>query len=361
MRRWQYFVAGFVLIGCSRNPVPEDSYYISQTDYQPELEDTVNTDIPFGSCFFTFLEDSLSISADSIAVDSLQLLPDSMAVSQDSLDLPVDSLSIPDSMSEWLFAEIEIQGSLYQSLSSVSAVDSDVLGAHCVRYLVWGMNPWHGFMAGDSVSLLFNPAPGQRENMVMAFQYTPAAGSSNEQFSGYVFTKTGDNWPSIWKADGSELIRLLDRMPIRTFEEITSMYGEPRGDHTHQGVDYKAPEGTPVFSVTGGTVVRTNWNSSYNGNCVEIDFGGYTEMFLHMNSIEDGVVPGALIEPGTKVGTVGSTGISTAPHLHYQINGSDGYSIDPYLYFGSHRRALGSDDMGRFQEYMDQCRLMMDN
>jgi len=358
MRHWQFFVAGFALIGCSRDPAPEDSYYISYYDYQPDISDTVNTSFPHDG--LVILPDSQTGTADSIVLnDSLGLSPDSISLAQDSLDTSVDSVSIPDSMDDWLFAEIEIRGSLYQSLSSIPGVDSDILGAHCVRYLVWELDPWHGLIAGDSVRILINPVATQRENMVMALEYVPVGGSSNNAFSCYVFTKSGDNWPSVWTPNGLELVRLLDRMPVRTFEEITSVYGEPRGSQSHQGLDYKAPQGTPVYSVTGGSVLRTNWNSAYNGNCIEIDFAGYTEMFLHLSSIEACVVPGASIEPGTQVGSVGTTGASSAPHLHYQINGSDGYSIDPYLYFSSHRRSLGADDTIRFNEYVEQCRVLM--
>jgi murein DD-endopeptidase len=151
----------------------------------------------------------------------------------------------------------------------------------------------------------------------------------------------------------------LDRMPVRTFEEITSVYGEPRGSHYHAGVDYKAPQGTPVYTVTGGRVTRTNWNTSYNGLCVELDFGGYAELFLHLHTIHDGVVPGTLLEPGDQIGTVGNTGVSTAPHLHYQINDPQGHSIDPYLFFSSHRRSLTSDDMEDFMLLVEACRTAM--
>ncbi len=354
MKYWQYIVMIFVLFGCSRDPVPEDSYFITQNDYNNAVDELPEE---------IFLEDSLILivlpdSTVSLDIDSVSAL-DSMIVLEDSLVVEIDSLIPPEPPAEWKFIEIEIQGSLYQSLAVVSDVEPDILGAHCVRNLVWEMNPWRGFIAGDSVRILYTTEELPRENMVVAFEYIPVAGSSNHSFSGYVFTKTGDNWPSVWQPDGSELVKLLDRSPVRTFEEITSVFGEPRGNHTHQGVDFKAPLETPVFSVTGGTVLRTNWNTRYNGYCVEIDFGGYSEVFLHLCSIDSAVSAGALIEPGQSVGTVGNTGISTAPHLHYQINGPDDYAIDPYLYFSSHRRVLGAEDMDRFQEQVALCQRMM--
>ncbi len=355
MKYWQYIVMIILLLGCSREPVPEDSYFITQNDYNDtviEIPERVSSE---DSITLIVLPDSLL----TVNIDSASAL-DSILIQEDSSAAAIDTLIPPDPPDEWKYVEIEIQGSLYQSLAVVSDVQSDILGAHCVRNLVWEMNPWRGFIAGDSIRILYTTDEElARENLVVAFEYIPVAGSSNHGFSGYVFTRTGDNWPSVWQPDGSELVKLLDRSPVRTFEEITSVFGEPRGNHTHQGVDFKAPLETPVFSVTGGTVLRTNWNTRYNGYCIEIDFGGYSEVFLHLLSIDSAVSEGALIEPGQSVGAVGNTGISTAPHLHYQINGPDGYAIDPYLYFSSHRRTLSTGDMDRFQEQVTLCRSMM--
>lgn len=362
MKYWQYIVTGLFLFGCSREPAPDDSYFITQNDYNEEPVETIETVIPGDTTLPMVLSDTLIAVEDTVGLspeDSLALPEDSLAVKIDSLESVTDSLQLAAPPDAWRFVEIEIQGSLYQSLEVVPDVESDILGAHCVRNLVWEMNPWSGFIAGDTMRILYTTEELPRENMVIAFEYIPVAGSSNHSFSGYVFHKSGDNWPSVWKPDGSELVRLLDRSPVRTFEEITSVFGEPRGSHIHQGVDYKAPQETPVFSVTGGTVLRTNWNTAYNGYCIELDFGGYSEIFLHLYSIDSSVVTGALIEQGEQVGTIGNTGVSTAPHLHYQINGPDDYAIDPYLYFSSHRRALSGDDMVRFQAHVNLCRRMM--
>lgn len=364
MRYWQYIVTGLFLCSCSREPVPEDSYFISQDDYGEETVEVIETFIPADSAIPIALPDSLAEDVDIIVIslspeDSLAILEDSLAAVNDSLDVPADSLSLPTPPEAWRFIEIEVQGSLYQSLGVVSEVEPDILGAHCVRNLVWEMNPWRGFTSGDTMRILYTTEELPRENMVIAFEYVPVEGSPNHSFSGYVFRKTGDNWSSVWKPDGSELVRLLNRMPVGTFEEITSVFGEPRGNHVHQGIDYKAPRGTPVFSVTGGSVLRTNWNTACNGYCIEIDFGGYSEIFLHLHTISPRAVPGAIIEPGEEVGTVGNTGISTASHLHYQINGPDDYAIDPYLYFSSHQRSLSSEDMTSFLDHVELCREMM--
>lgn len=361
MSRWQYFVVMLLVLSCSDKPVPDDSYVIALEDYNRVSVDTVVSQVILPDTSLVILPDSMSVpdslASDTLSVDSLVLFTDSLIVPEDSL--PPDTLSVPSEIDSWQVASLEIRGSLYQTLGVLTDVDPDILGAHCVRYLVWEMNPWNGFIAGDSLIILYDTSPLARENMVMAFRYIPVSGSMNHSFSGYVYTKTGDNWPSVWKPDGTELVKLLDRLPLRTFEEITSVYGEPRGNHSHAGVDFKAPEGTPVFSVTGGTVARTDWNTQYNGRCVEIDFGGYSELFLHLREIDNSILPGVTVQPGDQVGTVGNSGISSAPHLHYQINDPEGYSIDPYLYFSSHRRSLGEADTEPFNSHVEACMVRM--
>lgn len=366
MGRWQYFVVILAVLGCSKEPVPEDSYFISIDDYNRLSVDTVQSDpVPPADTLLVVLPDTMSLDslpADTLLTDSLVILPDSLpsdSLLTDTLEVPADTLQVVSPAEGWSTARLEVRGSLYGTLASITDADPDILGAHCVRYLVWEMNPWNGFIGGDSLIILYDPMGSERENMVMAFEYIPVAGSSNHGFSGFVYKRTGDNWPSVWKPDGTELVKLLDRLPVRTFEEITSVYGEPRGTHTHAGIDFKAPEGTSVYTVTGGIVERTNWNTVYNGNCIEIKFGGYSELSLHLNTIDSSIRPGVHVEPGALIGTVGNTGISTAPHLHYQINDPEGYSIDPYLYFSSHRRTLTENDMEPFRSHVAACRERM--
>jgi hypothetical protein len=300
----------------------------------------------------TMLPESLLIAQfDSTAADSTL---DSLTAISDSLQMAVwtaDTLASPYSL-----LAIEINGSLYSSIGSVAGIEADVLGAHFVRCMWWDLNPWRDLIAGDSLYALYDTlGTGLRENSVVCLRYVPVSGSSCHPFTVYTFFRTGDNFPSIWYSGGDEVISILNRMPLSTFEEITGIYGEPREGHIHAGVDYKAPEGTPVRTVMGGTVSRTNWNTVYNGYCVEIDFGGYSEIFLHLEGIAPGVVPGARLSSGDRIGTVGNTGRSYSPHLHYQINDPSGNSIDPYLYFNSHRRLLEGSDIASFSEWRERC------
>lgn len=258
-------------------------------------------------------------------------------------------------------ARLELHGSLYSSIAeNLPGENADILGAHAVRCMWWNVDPWRGLSAGDSLVILFGAGDMGLENRIIALRYTPVAGASSRGFSVYLFRKTGDSFPSYFYPDGIEAVKLLDVMPLSTFEEVTGIYGEPRGDHAHAGIDFKAPEGTPVRTAHGGIVARTDWNTEYNGRCVEILMGaGYSEIFLHLRDIAPAVSAGASIPAGATIGTVGNTGRSYSAHLHYQINDECGRPIDPALFFGTHRRSLGAADMTAFQDFVTLCDSLM--
>jgi hypothetical protein len=86
----------------------------------------------------------------------------------------------------------------------------------------------------------------------------------------------------------------------------------------HQGVDFPARVGTAIQASGDGTVVEAGWHSGY-GQCVKISHGyGYETWYAHMNKIN--VRSGQKVKKGEKIGEVGDTGLSTAPHLHYEVH-----------------------------------------
>ena len=103
----------------------------------------------------------------------------------------------------------------------------------------------------------------------------------------------------------------------------------------HKGIDISAPEGTPVKSTAKGRVVLCGTVSEgfrVHGNTVVIDHGqGLTTIYMHLHTIA--VRAGQLVERGEAIGTVGHTGISTAPHLHWGTY-LYGTSVDPQLFEG---------------------------
>lgn len=107
---------------------------------------------------------------------------------------------------------------------------------------------------------------------------------------------------------------------------ITDPFG-PRGNRFHTGVDYPAPQGTPVASPAAGTVTYAGWLEGGWGRVVTVAAGsGVRTMLAHLSRVN--VVVGQRVAQGEEVGAVGSSGNSTGPHLHLEVR-LRGAAVDP--------------------------------
>lgn len=100
----------------------------------------------------------------------------------------------------------------------------------------------------------------------------------------------------------------------------------------HEGMDFSAPPGTPVYATADGTVAAASWQGAY-GNMVEINHGyGYATRYAHMSKIK--VRAGQSVHRGDLIGEVGNTGKSTGPHLHYEVrrNGAPQNPVNYYFF-----------------------------
>ncbi|MDQ3047406.1 MAG: M23 family metallopeptidase [Bacteroidota bacterium] len=99
----------------------------------------------------------------------------------------------------------------------------------------------------------------------------------------------------------------------------------------HPGMDFAAPTGTEIYATGDGMIDRADDGAQGYGNHVVIDHGyGYETLYGHMSKIA--VKPGQLVKRGQLIGYVGSTGLSTAPHVHYEVK-KDGEKMNPINYY----------------------------
>ncbi|HBL16170.1 MAG: hypothetical protein A2X36_07250 [Elusimicrobia bacterium GWA2_69_24] len=123
---------------------------------------------------------------------------------------------------------------------------------------------------------------------------------------------------------GESLARMFLRAPLN-FRRISSFFSNSRWHpvlrirRPHHGIDYSAPQGTPVVSIGQGTVRAAGWRGGF-GKTVEIRHaGGYTTLYGHLSRYGPGIRSGVHVRQGQVIGHVGSTGISTGPHLDFRI------------------------------------------
>ena len=123
--------------------------------------------------------------------------------------------------------------------------------------------------------------------------------------------------------EGLSLRRPFLRAPVE-FSRISSRFSSRlhpihKTWRAHTGVDYAAPSGTPVRATSAGRVTALGWNGGY-GRAITIRHGGtYSTLYGHLSRFHSGVRIGGLVEQGQVIGYVGSTGLATGPHLHYEL------------------------------------------
>lgn len=121
----------------------------------------------------------------------------------------------------------------------------------------------------------------------------------------------------------------------------------------HTGIDWANRIGTPIIAAGNGTVIKAGWESGY-GRRVEIQHtNGYVTTYNHMSGFGKGVAPGVKVQQGQVIGYLGSTGLSTGPHLHYEvlINGS---FVDPLKIRLPKSRELEGRTLAEFKRQREQ-------
>ena len=144
---------------------------------------------------------------------------------------------------------------------------------------------------------------------------------NGREISLYKFGK--DKNYSYFDVNGKSVEKALMKTPING-ARLTSSFGMRKHpisgfNKIHQGTDFAAPMGTPIMASGSGTITRVKWCGS-GGNCIKIKHNStYETIYAHMKSFAKGIKVGKKVKQGQIIGYVGSTGISTGPHLHYEV------------------------------------------
>ena len=169
--------------------------------------------------------------------------------------------------------------------------------------------------------------------------------------------KYGDSRTGYYDADGESVKRVFLKSPLN-YRRISSYFSNRRYHpilkvyRPHHGVDYAAPTGTPVVSIGDGTVVKAGWNGGM-GKYVEIRHNGiYTTCYGHLSGYGRGVKKGRRVAQGQVIGYVGSTGLSTGPHLDFRVKKHGSY-VNPLRLDFPRTDPVPEDEFNVFAETRD--------
>lgn len=169
---------------------------------------------------------------------------------------------------------------------------------------------------------------------------------------------TGGGKSSFYDQEGKALKRAFLAAPLE-FRHISSGISRARFHpvlgrvRKHDGIDYAASTGTPVRASGNGRVLRAGWAGGY-GNLVELQHSnGITTRYAHLRNIAPGLRRGMVVQQGQLIGRVGSTGLSSGPHLHYEFR-VGGVPRDPRSMKFAAGEPLARSQMAAFEAERDR-------
>lgn len=169
---------------------------------------------------------------------------------------------------------------------------------------------------------------------------------------------------SYYSADGTSMRKAFIRTPV-DFARISSRFSNGRRHpilnkiRAHKGVDYAAPRGTPIKAAGDGKIALAGRKGGY-GNTVVLQHGSrYRTLYAHMQGFAKGIRTGGNVKQGQIIGYIGTTGLSTGPHLHYefQVNGTH---VDPLSQKLPMADPIASSEKARFVQLSKPLMARMD-
>jgi murein DD-endopeptidase MepM/ murein hydrolase activator NlpD len=216
-----------------------------------------------------------------------------------------------------------IKDSLYLSAQQANLPDKLIM--ELANIFAWDIDFVFDIRQGDSFSILFQEKYLDGEKFGVGDIVAASFTNRSKSYNAVLYTDSQGH-SSYYTPEGLSMRKAFLRAPLDIFR-ISSGFNLRRKHpihkmiKAHRGVDYAAPRGTPVFSAGDGKVTATGYSKA-NGNYVFVQHGQtYMTKYLHLNKKK--VRKGQAVKQRQIIGTVGSTGYATGPHLHYEflVNG----------------------------------------
>ncbi len=226
-----------------------------------------------------------------------------------------------------------VEGSISSSLWNVIAEQGadPLLAIRISDVYAWQID-FFDVKEGDSFQVIYNEAYID-DTTALGIASIEGAIFTHQGKAYQAFPFTQDSVHQFFDAEGNSLRKAFLKAPL-DYYRITSRFSNARFHpilkryRAHHGVDYAAPTGTPVKTIGDGTVIFKGWTNG-GGNTVKIKHNSvYTTSYMHLSRYAKGLQVGKHVSQGDEIAYVGSTGLSTGPHLDFRVY-KNGEAINP--------------------------------
>lgn len=267
---------------------------------------------------------------------------------------------------EYLVEKAVVHGTITSSLfqAVIDIRESEALAIQLADIFAWDIDFFHDIRKGDSFTAVvekrFRNGQPASNGRLLAASFT-VQGKTHQAFH----FQDGKHLPDYYDPDGRSLRKAFLKAPL-SFSRISSGYNMKRRHpitkriKEHPAIDYAAPTGTPVKTVGNGIVTFASYRK-YNGNYVKIKHpGGWMTMYNHLSRFGKKIRPGTKVTQGQVIGYVGSTGLSTGPHLDFRLY-KNGKPVNPLTIKSPPARPISTANIAEFRIITAELMALMEN
>ena len=219
------------------------------------------------------------------------------------------------------YKEGKISSSLYNAAVNLKIKPSVII--EFARLYGFQVDFQRDIWKNDSFQIIYEEFKNEEEKVIEAGEIIYAnLNLQNKDIQLYKF-EYEKNKIDYFDENGKSMRKTLMKTPING-ARLSSSFGKRKHPilgftKLHAGTDFAAPKGTPIMASGDGLVIRAKWCGG-GGNCVKIKHNSvYQTVYAHMSKFGRGIKKGVRVKQGQIIGYVGSTGLSTGPHLHYEV------------------------------------------
>ena len=210
----------------------------------------------------------------------------------------------------------EIRSSLFEAMDAIG--EQDQLTTSFAEILAWEIDFYKDVKEGDRFKVVMEKVYKGNQFIRYGTIHSLEYQSGNKMVRGIEYQG------AYYHENGTSLRKAFLKAPLR-FNRISSRFSRARrhpilgGVLPHYGVDYATPPGAPVWAVADGVVTACDWGGGFGNQVVLRHMNGYTTYYGHLSRYGPGVRRGTRVKQKQIIGYVGSTGLSTGPHLDYRL------------------------------------------
>ena len=218
--------------------------------------------------------------------------------------------------------EVEIHNSIYESLKKIDTPDEIIM--EFVQLYSFDIDFQRDIRKGNKIKIFFEIYTDSQNNYIKSGNINFSEIILNdESYELYRFQSEGDEFVEYFNSDGKSATKALMKTPING-ARLSSGFGMRKHpilgyNKKHQGVDFAAPTGTPIMAAGTGHIEFVG-NNGGAGKYIRIKhLNGYKTSYSHLSKYASGIQKNIKVRQGQVIGYVGNTGLSTGPHLHYEV------------------------------------------